>query len=380
MSDLVQVREGDLFESSAQTLVNTVNCVGVMGKGIELEFRRRFPDMYRDYVRRCERHEVRLGRPYLYRDLATTWIVNFPTKDHWRSLSRLDDIVAGLRYLAEQVPKWGVQSMAVPPLGCGNGGLEWRVVGPTLYRHLAQLRIPVELYAPSGTPSVELTRAYLERDPGGGRSGADAGHMNTAWLALVEILARITAQPYHWPVGRIMLQKIAYFATVFDIPTGLTHRRGAYGPFSAELKPLLSTLANNGLVVEQSRGSMLEVTVGPSWPDARRAFAAAISRWDRQIAFVADLMSRMTTHDAEMAATIHFATGELAVRGTPTESMVLREVMDWKLNRRPAWREGAVALTIRQLAMLRVIDVRATDDLVISDEALLGLPGELGED
>jgi O-acetyl-ADP-ribose deacetylase (regulator of RNase III)/uncharacterized protein YwgA len=370
MTNRIEVREGNLFESSAQTLVNTVNCVGVMGKGIALEFRRRFPAMYRDYVQRCERREVRLGEPYLYRDLASAWVVNFPTKDHWRSVSRLDDIVAGLRYLVEQVPSWGVQSIAVPPLGCGNGGLEWSVVGPTLYRHLSALEIPVELYAPSGTAAAELTRGFLERDVQGGSSAPPATGLNPAWLALVEILARITEQPYHWPVGRIMLQKIAYFATVFGIPTGLTHRRGAYGPFAIELKPVLTRLSNNGLVVEHTRGAMLELTVGATWPDARTAFASEIDRWGQQIAFVADLMSRMTTHEAEMAATIHFVAAELAARGVPTESMVLGDVMRWKMNRRPAWKEGEVALMIRQLATLRVIDVRATDDLIITDESL----------
>ena len=82
----VRVVEGDLFTSQAQTLVNTVNTEGVMGKGIALEFRKRFPEMYQDYVQRCRRHEVRLGRPYLFKRPVEPWILNFPTKDHWRSL------------------------------------------------------------------------------------------------------------------------------------------------------------------------------------------------------------------------------------------------------------------------------------------------------
>ena len=141
---MVKVLIGDIFESKAQTLVNTVNIVGVMGKGIALGFRKRFPEMYEDYVRRCERREVQLRRPYIYRQLTPPHIINFPTKDHWRSVSKLDDVIEGLRYLAAHVAEWGVTSLAVPPLGCGEGKLEWRVVGPTLYRHLDDLRIPVE--------------------------------------------------------------------------------------------------------------------------------------------------------------------------------------------------------------------------------------------
>src|SRR5436305_64615 len=107
----VQVRVGNIFESDAQTLVNTVNCVGVMGKGIALEFRRRFPDMFEDYVRACERNLVQLGRPYLFRRTVPPWILNFPTKGHWRSVSRLEDIVRGLRFLEENYKDWGVTSM-----------------------------------------------------------------------------------------------------------------------------------------------------------------------------------------------------------------------------------------------------------------------------
>src|SRR5690242_19435161 len=89
---------GDVLESHAQTLVNTVHCVGVMGKGIALRFRERFPDMYEDYVARCTAHEVKLGRPYLDRRLIPPWIVNFPTKDHWRAVSSLNAIVQGMVY------------------------------------------------------------------------------------------------------------------------------------------------------------------------------------------------------------------------------------------------------------------------------------------
>ena len=119
-----------------------------MGKGIALEFKKRFPEMYEDYVHLCDSKQVKLGRPYLYRYLVPPWILNFPTKDHWRSVARLEDIIHGLDYLEEHYQQWGITSLAVPPLGCGEGQLEWRVVGPTLYRYLKRFLIPVILYAP----------------------------------------------------------------------------------------------------------------------------------------------------------------------------------------------------------------------------------------
>ena len=156
----VTVRTGDLLGSDAQTLVNTVNCIGVMGKGIALDFKRAFPAMFGDYVERCAAGEVRLGEPYLWRPIDTQraipdpaptgppWVLNFPTKGHWRAWSRLPDIVDGLDWLEAHCEEWGIESLAVPALGCQNGGLRWDNVRPLLVERLARLGIPVELYAP----------------------------------------------------------------------------------------------------------------------------------------------------------------------------------------------------------------------------------------
>jgi O-acetyl-ADP-ribose deacetylase (regulator of RNase III) len=149
MRNQVEVIKGDIFQSGAQTLVNTVNCVGVMGKGLALEFKKRFPGMYQDYVQRCKMGKVRLGEPYLFLQLEPPNILNFPTKGHWRSVSRLDDIIQGLDYLERHYKDWGITSIAVPSLGCQQGQLDWKVVLPVLYRKSSRLEVPVELYIPS---------------------------------------------------------------------------------------------------------------------------------------------------------------------------------------------------------------------------------------
>lgn len=152
---------GDLFESRLQTLVNPVNCVGVMGKGLALEFKKRFPAMFNDYVERCENREVQPGQPYLYRDPSGAMIVNFPTKGHWRSQSSMRDIAVGLDYLAGHVGAWEITSIALPALGCGNGGLSWDQVGPLIYRKLHDESIETVVFAPAGTPPSELAAEFL---------------------------------------------------------------------------------------------------------------------------------------------------------------------------------------------------------------------------
>ncbi len=132
-----------------------------MGKGVALEFKKAYPTMFEDYAARCMRKQVRLGEPYLYRDPGGAMIVNFPTKDHWRSASRLADMNRGLDYFVAHAEEWGVQSVAFPPLGCGNGGLDWSEVGPLIYSKLRDADFDVEVYAPYGTPKNELTLDFL---------------------------------------------------------------------------------------------------------------------------------------------------------------------------------------------------------------------------
>jgi O-acetyl-ADP-ribose deacetylase (regulator of RNase III)/uncharacterized protein YwgA len=368
---MIQVIVGDIFNSKVQTLVNTVNTVGVMGNGIALGFKQRFPEMFEDYRQRCEAGEVRLGKPYLYRRPSLPWILNFPTKEHWRSVSRIEDIVEGLRYLASHYQEWGITSLAVPPLGCGEGQLEWRVVGRTLYRHLKQLDIFVELYAPLGTPPEQLQMSFLESDT---TEGADTPkRIEPGWVALVDILARIEREPYHRPIGRTTFQKIAYFATETGIPTKLRYERGSYGPYASDMRRMVTVLVNNGLIQEEHKGRMFAVKVGTTFQDARKSYQYEIEQWSEKAERLADLFMRMTTDQAEVAATVHFAAKALSAgnKETPSESQILAEVMRWKQKRRPPLNESDVALAIRNLNMLGWLDARPSADLPLSEEALL---------
>ena len=139
----VVITHVDLFATGAQTIVNTVNCFGVMGKGVALRFRRAYPDMYIDYADRCRREEVKPGIPYLYVDRSGARIINFPTKNHWRYGSRIDWIDDGLRIIAERAKEWGITSLAMPLPGCGNGGLDRNQVIPLIETRLGRLGFQV---------------------------------------------------------------------------------------------------------------------------------------------------------------------------------------------------------------------------------------------
>jgi len=369
---MVKVLTGSLFESTAQTIVNTVNCVGVMGKGIALEFKNRFPDMFADYVARCEAKQVKLGEPYLYRRLLTPWIVNFPTKDHWRSVATIKDIVKGMKYLEAHYKEWGITSLAIPPLGCGQGQLEWRVVGPTLYKILNQFEIPVELYAPHGTSSSEMNPAFLIHPPELSLASPNQGRIDFGWIALIEILSRIENEPYHWPVGRTTFQKIAYFATEKGIPTDLKYSRSSFGPFAPELKGKITQLVNNGLIQEVQLGKMFNIQVGPTFNDARNNYQHDINQYEAAIEQIVDVFLRMNTEQAEVAATVYYAVESLTKESNqiPTEIDVLEYIMRWKQKHRPPIDKVEVSHAIRNLAALQIIKVRSSGYLPLPDEVM----------
>ena len=125
---MITFKQGDLFQDSAEALVNPVNCVGTMGKGLAKEFKRKFPDNFREYVRACRAGRVRPGRMLVFhthRPEINRYIINFPTKRDWRDPSRIEDIEAGVQVLADEVRNRRIRSLAIPALGCGLGGLPW---------------------------------------------------------------------------------------------------------------------------------------------------------------------------------------------------------------------------------------------------------------
>ncbi len=132
---MIRYRTGDILDEDAEALVNTVNCVGVMGRGLALQFKKAWPDNFRAYAAACRRHEVRPGRMFVYDTGHVTpphYIINFPTKRHWRDKSRIEDIEAGLAALVTEVHSRGIRSIAVPALGAGLGGLTWLEVRPRI--------------------------------------------------------------------------------------------------------------------------------------------------------------------------------------------------------------------------------------------------------
>lgn len=159
---MITEARGNLLAADVEALVNTVNTVGVMGKGIALQFRRAYPDMFADYARAVKGSEIQLGHMHVWGTgalIGPRYVINFPTKAHWRAGSKMADIEAGLHDLVRVVAEMGIRSIAVPPLGCGNGGLDWADVEPRIRSAFDALPdVDVRLYAPGAAPEAAAMR------------------------------------------------------------------------------------------------------------------------------------------------------------------------------------------------------------------------------
>jgi O-acetyl-ADP-ribose deacetylase (regulator of RNase III)/uncharacterized protein YwgA len=361
---------GDMFATESQTIVNTVNCVGIMGKGIAQIFKKEYPDMFEDYAERCERGEVRLGEPYHYKDLAGVSIVNFPTKGHWRAATRLEDVEAGLDYFVRHFRKWGITSVAFPPLGCGNGGLEWATVGPLMYSKLRGIGIPVELYAPFGTPGSQLKEEFLGADQQMefGVKGRRREKLRPEWAALVEVLYELEKQPYAHPVGRTIFQKICFVLTKQGVETGFQFERNSYGPFADEVKEAINVLANNNWVIEQQLGRMTALRVGPEYAKARAKLADDLKPFRRKIDKTVDLFSRVkNTEQAEEVASVIFAVQSLKCERKPeevSEADVFQYLLDWKkLWKKDEAKQESLIEAIRNLEILGWLRLKYSESM-----------------
>lgn len=159
MKSNVKFIDGNLFNSKCQTITNTINCRGAMGKGIALEFKKRYPRYFNDYKVLCSHNLVKLGNPYIYTEHtanAPISILSFPTKDHWKNDSTLQDIIDGLNKFCKIYKEYGITSIAFPTLGCGCGGLNWSDVTPVMNDFLSKIDIPVEIYLPLNSTPKQL--------------------------------------------------------------------------------------------------------------------------------------------------------------------------------------------------------------------------------
>ena len=299
---MIEYTGGNILHADAEALVNTVNCVGVMGRGIALQFKNAYPKNFKAYEAACQRQEVQPGRMFVYAtgELANPrFIINFPTKRHWRGNSRMEDIESGLIDLVEVIRRNNIQSIAIPPLGSGLGGLEWDDVRPRIEKALAALpQVKVLLYEPKGAPTSDKMQHKRE-----------APKMTAGRAALVELMSRYLKGLLDPAVSLLEVHKLMYFLQESGEPLRLQFKAAHYGPYAENLRHVLNAIEGHLVSGYADGGDIPEKTLElvPGAEDEASQFLAHHQATRERFDKVADLVSGFESpYGLELLSTVHW--------------------------------------------------------------------------
>ena len=337
----IQLKSGDLLKEKTDAIVNTVNCVGVMGKGIALQFKQRWPKNFKDYEAASQREEIKPGKMFIH-DLGEwakpRFIVNFPTKVHWRGDSKLEYVEDGLRDLVKQVKRLGIKSISLPPLGCGNGGLDWDEVRELIFAAFRDHPdISVNLFEPKGAPPArEMTNKTAKPN------------MTPARAAIIKIISIYREMEYG--LTKIEVQKLAYFLEKAGQPLNLDFVKHNYGPYSYKLRHVLKALDGHYIIGVGDFAGESDIAVVPGAVTEADAFIKASGDDDlaNQVERVRNLIKGFETpYGMELLATVHWvATQEPNVRNAD-EAVVA--VHNWNARKQAVLRKDHVRLAWHRL-------------------------------
>jgi O-acetyl-ADP-ribose deacetylase (regulator of RNase III) len=296
---MIEFRTGDILTADAEALVNTVNCVGIMGRGVALQFKNAFPANFKAYEAACAREEVRPGNMFVFKTGTLTnpkFIINFPTKRHWRGKSRIEDIDSGLKALVEEIRNRDIHSIAVPPLGSGLGGLDWSEVRPRIMEALRGLNhLHAIIFEPNSAPIETKSREIPKMTPGR--------------AALVVLMNRYLGGLMDPFVTLLEVHKLLYFMQEAGQPLRLQYAKALYGPYAENLRHVLHEVEGHLISGYQDGGDapdkQLELVPG-AVADAEAFLAEDVEargRFDR----VGTLVEGFETpFGLELLATVHW--------------------------------------------------------------------------
>jgi O-acetyl-ADP-ribose deacetylase (regulator of RNase III) len=313
---MIEFRTGDILTMDAEALVNTVNCVGIMGRGIALQFKNDFPENFKAYKAACDREEVQPGKMFVFETGTLTnpkFIINFPTKRHWRGKSRLEDIDSGLNALVEEIRNRRIRSIAVPPLGSGLGGLNWADVRPRIEAALSDINdLKAVIFEPNAAPVETKSREVPNMTPGR--------------AALVVLMHRYLGGLMDPFVTLLEVHKLMYFMQESGEPLRLQYTKGLYGPYAENLRHVLHAVEGH-LVSGYADGGDApdkQIELVPGAVKDAEAFLKdrpeTVGRFDR----VGKLVEGFETpFGLELLATVHWvATHESATSGDDVAAKV----------------------------------------------------------
>jgi O-acetyl-ADP-ribose deacetylase (regulator of RNase III) len=333
---MIEYVSGDILKDESEAIVNTVNCVGVMGRGIALQFKNAWPENFEAYSLACKQGKVQPGRMFVFETGLLTsprHIVNFPTKRHWRGKSRIEDIESGLNALVDVIVTKHIHSIAIPPLGSGLGGLEWTEVKPLIENALSRLTdVRVTVYEPKGAPTSDRM-AHTREVPS----------MTAGRAALVELMHRYLAGLLDPFVSLLEVHKLMYFLQEAGEPLRLQYKQAPYGPYAENLRHVLRAIEGHLIAGYADGGDApdKQLNLVPGAAEDAASFLAqhadTRARFDRVASLVEGFESPF---GLELLSTVHWVMKHEAV--SSLEDVVARTY---------AWNERKRQFTPRQIGI-----------------------------
>lgn len=336
----IKFKSGDMFSEPAQAIVNTVNCVGIMGKGVALEFKNRWPANFKAYKKVCDAKELKPGQMFVFdtHELFATdgprYLVNFPTKAHWRAKSKLAYVEDGLDALAQAIKEYGIKSIAIPPLGCGNGGLDWADVKPLIVKRLGKLEgVDVIVFPPKDAiDQPEHVHSKL--------------NMTYERAMLIKSLNELE-RFFDGSFDRISLQKIAYFLQAFGIDFRLKFARNLHGPYSDTLKKAFVSLENHGMISGFLGGDRQTHVTNSGCAVAEEFLDSSGQQNNEIIKRVSKLVQGYESpYGLELLSSVHWLAHH--EKHSPVEK-VIAEMKCWNESKRNLFDESGIRLAYKRL-------------------------------
>lgn len=337
---MIEPTPGNILTDNAEALVNTVNCVGVMGKGIALQFKKAFPENFKAYEAACRRKEVKPGRMYVFETgqmFNPRYIINFPTKRHWRGKSRYEDIESGLRALVREVRQRKIHSIAIPPLGSGLGGLQWgrvKVMIEEAFQDMPDVR--VKLYEPKGSPDAKDMPV-----------GTTKPRMTVARALLIKLMKQYARFAYRLTL--LEIQKLAYFLQESGMDLKLRYVKHLYGPYAHNLNKVLEILEGHHIRgYGDTQKPDVEISLLPDAEKAADRFLQNDPSATGHLERVADLVDGFETpYGMELLSSVHWAAvhdGEVSDAESAVSAMA-----HWNDRKRRLFRPAHIRLAWERL-------------------------------
>jgi O-acetyl-ADP-ribose deacetylase (regulator of RNase III) len=340
---MLELATGNLLECEADALINTVNCVGVMGKGIALQFKQAFPENTKAYERACRAKELHPGKVLVVAtgQMTPRFVINFPTKQHWKGKSRIAFIRAGLKALVEEIVSRGIKSVAIPPLGCGNGGLDWSEVYPLIEAAFAnQPEVRVVVFSPSSAPGPQAMPVATARPS-----------LTRARALLIKLIERYCQPGYK--LGKLEIQKLAYFLQEADEPLNLNFVKHTFGPYAENLNFVLQKVEGHWVRGYGDRSGAAQLQLLPGAAEEADRFLKDDHDAAARLEAVSQLIAGFETpHAIELLATVHW----VVKREMPLTSDVdvaIQKVHAWNARKKKAFTPDHIRIAWRRITHTR---------------------------